>query len=718
MHEAVKKWSMGGRAPGRQEPEKHQCDTGGDRTAKEDQNISGVFGEFIMEEIIQQDTEQQREPMGPESRPETPEVFQKLVKHCTDLYDLFSKSEYREKKLKEITEARNVYDQKEEQRKTHFENASNLCLPLTTITVDNQEPRFVSALVGKSPIVNFTMEGMEKKDPGTLVVEDFFNKELQHNVKIENYTMGHIHQLLLEGTVFCIPEYSLDEKVVRDFVFDQNGNIVMKSVDVPVPVIDPMTGTPIIGPDMQPLMTVQKQETGEPEIQDQTIVEREGGKIEIVPFTDMFYADNLGTIDEWETADKIRGVNPTYAELMKKKDELGYQNIGPWLFEERSGKDITELDKTTITQSDLGKVITGKETIECIECHITYPIYRDDTKEEREQNDFTEERIIVTIALRSKTVIRLVLNRELVFTNTSLVKRSRLYPEHNLSCGTPVYGKLKSIQNGCSDMFNAIIDIAYVTMVPWFFFDQRAGLKGEVKLYPGKGVGVDNVQGIMIPQFRINPSQYIDFVNLFMSMWERVGNLSDWNMGVTNQAGGKKTASEVLAVIQEGNISHNYRANTMRDEFILILKTLYDLYYQFMPLDKKFIYQGQEIQIPRQAMKRDYKFNLSGSTDTANKMIERKTSEDLMGLFANDPLIDPIKPRERVLKTYEVDDLSEWINPMAKQLIDALVANPEIPQVVGQYLQKKAVMQAVQEEQSKGPGSIPSQVKAAAGGMQ
>jgi hypothetical protein len=673
----------------------------------------------MMEEIIQQDIEDSKPDLGPESRPETPQSLEKLVKHCLDLFSLFEGSEYRAGKLKELKEAREVYDQIEQKTDFPFKNASNQTLPLTAITVDNTEPRFVAALVGKDPIVNFTMEGMETKDPGLLIVEDFFNKELKHVARIENYTMTHIHQLLNEGTVFAIPQYCLEERVVRDYVFDQQGNVVMKMEDIPVPVMDPNTRMPAIHPMTgQPLMQVIQKPTGEPEMADQTIIEREGGKVEIVPFKDMFYADDLGTIEEWETADKIRRVNPTYAELMTKKGEMGYQNIGPWLLTEKGGKEKLTDDEA---------VVTGKETIECVECHVTYPINRDETKEEKEQVDFTEEKIIVTIAVKSQTIVRLVLNRDLLWSNTSIIKRCRLYPENGKSCGTPIYGKLKAVQNGCSDMFNAVINIAYVTMIPWFFHDQRAGLKGEVDLYPGKGVGVDNVQGILIPQFRINPNQYIDFVNLFMSMWERIGNISDWNMGITNQQGGKKTASEVLAVIQEGNISHNYRANTVRDEYILIIKTLYDLYYQHMPLDKTFVYEGKQVKIPRKLMKRDYKFNLSGSTDAANKMIERKTSDDLLMMFGQDPLINPLKPRENVLKNYGVQDTTEWIMPQAGQLIQALMGNPEIIQVVGKYLQDKAQIGAAVQgpqggqggpkrpgagEGSPGPGSLPQRVMA------
>lgn len=663
-----------------------------------------------MEEIIAtEDQNTETKALGPEERPEVPEYFTKLVKHCLEMYDQYKDSKYRKTKIDEIKEAREAYDQVDRKDlKSKMEDASCLNLPLTTITVDNQEPRFVAALVGKEPFINFNMSGMEKKDEGTILVEDFFNKELKETVKIENYCMNHIHMLLNEGTVFPIPEYTLEEKVVRDFKFDQNGNIVMKTVDVPAPVTDQI-GNALAGPDGSPLMQVIKQSTGEPDMEETTVIEREGGKIELVPFKDMFYADDLGTVEEWENGDKIRRVYPTYAELQRAKDKKGYMNIGPWLLKERTGKEITEEEKLQTTQD--GSIVTGKETIEAIECHITYPIYRDDTKEENEQSDFTEAKIIVTIALKSKVPIRLLLNRDVLWTDESMIKRNRLYPEYGRSCGTPVYGKLRSIQKGCSDMFNAVLDIAYICMLPWFFYDDKAGLKGEISLYAGKGVKVDNVQGILIPQFHINPAQYLEFVNIFMSMWERVGNLSDWNMGLTNQAGGKKTASEVLAVIQEGNISHNYRANTLREEFISIIKTLYDLYYQYMPLDKSFVFQGRQVQIPRKLMKRNYKFVLSGSTDSANKMIERKTSEDLLNMFGGDPLIDPVKPRENVLKNYGVDDPAEWINPDKNMLLQAFDQNPEIKQVVGAYLKDKMAIAA----QAK---SIPAQVQEAAGGMQ
>ena len=245
-------------------------------------------------------------------------------------------------------------------------------------------------------------------------------------------------------------------------------------------------------------------------------------------------------------------------------------------------------------------------------------------------------------------------------------------------------------------MFNAMVDIANLTMIPWFFFDAKAGLKGEVKLSIGKGIAVDNVQGILMGQFKNNPIQG-DPLDRLLTMWERVGSVGDWQVGRTNEQGGKKTATEVMAVLQEGNIRHNYQANTAKEEFLMIVRMLYDLYYQFMPLGKTFKYQGKDVRVPRKAMKRNWRFLLTGSTETANKLIGRKEKEDLMMQLGGDPLMNPVKIREDLLKAYDVENVEEYINPQINQLIKVFLANPEIIQVIKKYLMdKQQIATAVQ----------------------
>lgn len=595
------------------------------------------------------------------SRPEVKKVFEKIVKRCDDLHALYSKSEYRTAKIAESGKARQAYAQEEVAKSFPWEGSSNVCLPLTTITVDNLEPRIVAGLIGQEPYIQFEMTGMEKKDDVMVLLEDWFNKELKDRIKLENKSTALSHDLLLDGTVFPIATYTYDEKTVRDFVYD------------------PQSGQMAIGQD------------GTPQTQDVKKPAGEGGKIDFAPYDSILMPDNIGTQEEWEEADIIRMIYPAYTDLIDSSQKTGYINIGPWLLMERDRAQVLLESQATEAQKVDGIEITGKEVIECMECHIKYPIYQDEDLEENEQTDWTDEKIIITIAKTSGVPIRFMLQRAINFENKKIIKRIRLYPESGKSYGTSIYGKLKAIQVGASDLFNSIQDTLFITMIPWFFYTDKTGLKGQIELYPGKGVKVDSTEGLLFPKFSINANEYLAFLNLLMSLWERVGSIGDLQVGRPSDLAGKnKTATEIMAVIEEGNIKHNYQAKVTREEYIELLRTIYDLYYQNMPANKTFRQNGQDVPIPRQQMKRDMQFVLSGSTELANKLIDRKEKEQVLQMFGGDPFIDPVRVREDVLKSYKYSDAKEYIKPEFVQLSQALIQNPEIMQVIGKYLQTKA----------------------------
>lgn len=621
--------------------------------------------------------EQTKPDLGPDSVPDN-EEYKTLVDYCMDdLYGKLKDSSYRLAKIKEIEQSRKVYEQKEDESKKDFpfENASNITLPLDAITVDNLEPRIVAGLVGTKPTARFEMEGMEEQDDITRMIETWFNQELENNVKIETKAMSLVHGILLEGTVYSLPKYDREELIQKDFEFD------------------PQTGQIIIGED------------GKAVTKDISKTTYEGGKIEFIPFTDIICADDIGTIEEWEKADKVRIVRSTYGELMRVKNDIGYlpKKIGPWLLAEKDSGEKKE-DSQSPSQKIEGVKYTGKETITCGEFYITYQINKDEEAPESEQSDFTEDRILATIHLKTRTLIRICYLRELNFCNESLIKRNRMFPEEGRSYGTSMYGKIKSIQDGGSDFFNAILNIAYIVMLPWFFYEDSSGLRGKFKIIPGQGIPVDSVKGILFPNFNINPAAYLSFIEMFLGLWERLGSVSNPQIGRPSEE--KKTATEIMMVVQEGNIKFNYQAKTIKEEFISILKTLYDLYYQHMPYDAKFNYNGESVPVPRQMMKRNFKFMLTGSSEMANQMIQRKEAEDMLMISQNNPLLNPMTVLEDVLKSRGKTDLQRYINPQAKMLLEALIQNPEIPQVVGKYLQTK--IETEEEIGGKTSGGMPN----------
>jgi hypothetical protein len=235
---------------------------------------------------------------------------------------------------------------------------------------------------------------------------------------------------------------------------------------------------------------------------------------------------------------------------------------------------------------------------------------------------------------------------------------------------------MKSIQDGASGIFNRMNNVADIVLLPWYFYEAGAGIaKQKQKIMPGEGVEVEDVSKIMFPKWNIDVARYIDLFNIFISLWERLSAMSEPRTGKVSEK--QKTATEIMSVIEEGNIRFNYQSETFKEEFLDLIRTLYDLYYQFMPYEKTIMYGGRQIPLPRKDMRRPYKFRLTGSTEKANRLIERKENEDVFMQVNGDPIINQIKIREDWLKSYGRENIEDYITPEINQLIQAFIANPQ-----------------------------------------
>lgn len=578
-----------------------------------------------------------------EEKPED-KRHENLVKYCIDRYKEYKGSTYRKAMIALIIEAHEVYGQIEKKTNFPWPEASNEVLPFETITVDNLEPRLVAGLIGRDPIVAFKEVGgnMEEVDD---ILQKWWNDELKDVVKIEAVARNVVHTLLLEGTRFSIPKYDTNDEVRMDFEYGEDGKIILED------------GAAVI---------TEISESG-----------FEGGKDEQIPFSSMFIADDIDTSEKWEKADKIREIDYSYGELMEKRESAGFisKNIGTWLLPTKVQKKLQEEDKTP-SQIVAGVDLTGKETIKCIESHILYPIYNLDEDDEDKLELYKQEKCIVTVAIESKLCIQKMLLRDVNMNNESLIKRVRLFSEEGRSYGTPIHGKMKSIQKGASDIFNRMVNVADIVLLPWYFFESGAGLPSSTqKIMPGEGVEVEDVNKILFPKWNIDVGQYNVLFNTFISLWERLSAMSEPRTGKPSTQ--KKTATEIMSVIEEGNVRFNYQSETFKGEFLEIIRTLYDLYYQWMPYEKIILYGGKEIPLPRKQMRRPYKFRLTGSTEKANRLIERKENEDLLQMFMNDPIVQQVKIREDALKSYGRDNVEDYISPEINQLIQAYIAAPE-----------------------------------------
>jgi hypothetical protein len=649
-----------------------------------------------------------------------------LVRYCLDTIQTIKDSKYRQKTIDLIKKSNEAYDQVETPTTDPWEGASSIVLPLTTISCDNLEPRLVAGLVGKSPYVHFELENDQPKDEPLEILESFFNQELQDTVGIEGFAGEMVNQLMREGTVYTLPEYGLDEEIKRDFLFFEDAMNQIKEQIAPqlqeaqaqaqlVAQSDPQAAQSIMQEVQQQVQAmappqiggvVVDPQTGNPQFVDNKEIVFEGGKADIVPFTDILIPDD---VDDWESAPVFRRIRPTYAELMRDAEEKnGFikKNIGPWLCDQEGDYTLSN-DEQSPAQAIDGIKVHAKKTIPCYECYVSYIKRDDDQEDEKEVEDFNEQRLVVQIAEESKIILRIIPLIELNFKNEHLIKRIRLFPRKGKSYGTSIYGKIKSIQEGASKTFNTAINVADVTMIPWFLFTESTGIskyKDGIKLQAGKGIPVDSIEGLYFPKFSINPDQILKWIDLWVSFWERLISIGDLQVG---RSGTKDTtATETMAVIQEGNIKHNYQSSSVRIEFLSLIRTIYDLYYQHMPLSKAFLWNGKRVPIERIAMRRKVNFRLTGSTDLSNKLIERKEKETFYTLTANDPSINPVKKSEELVKAYGHTDMQEWIKPGIKTILDFIMQTPGAEELVMQTIkeaQKMAEQVTGQGGQQGGP---------------
>uniref|UniRef100_A0A6H1ZEU6 Putative structural protein n=1 Tax=viral metagenome TaxID=1070528 RepID=A0A6H1ZEU6_9ZZZZ len=634
--------------------------------------------------------------------------YKHLVEYCLELAGNIEDSAYRKKTIEEIKESIEAYDQVEKPTTDPWEGASAIQLPLTTISCDNLEPRIVSGLIGKKPYVAFEMENNQQKDEPTEILESWFNEELQDVVGIETFAGSLVNQLLKEGTVYPIPEYSLQEETVRDYVFfDEVMAEIQKQVGPKVQEaqqaaqmvaqIDPQQAQMIMAGVQQEIEAMKPPQiggvvvdpqTGDPQTKDTKTVLFEGGKAELIPFTDILIPDN---IDDWESAPIIRRIRPTYAEILRDaENKKGFirKNIGPWLCDQEGSYELSQDEQSPIQSVD-GVKVQSKKTIPCFECYVSYIQRKDDIEDEKELKSYDEQRVVVQIAEESKIVLRVIPLVELNFKNEHLIKRIRLFPRNGKSYGTSIYQKIKSIQKGASNTFNTAINVAEVTMIPWFLFTESTGLgkyRDGIKLSAGKGIPVDDINGLYFPKFSINPDQILKWIDLWVSFWERLISIGDLQVG---RSGSKDTtATETMAVIQEGNIKHNYQSVSIRADFLCLVRTIYDLYYQHMPLDKTFLWNGKKVPVSRSVMRRKLNFRLTGSTDSSNKLIERKEKETFYALTQNDLSINPVKKAEELVKAYGHTDTTEWVSPNIKGMVEMIMKTPGAEQLVMKAIQE------------------------------
>ncbi len=588
--------------------------------------MGSVYGLPFMPEALPPD-------QGPEKQA-MKDKLNKLALYVKSLYNAFDSSSTRRSILTLVKESRRAYYQESETTNWPWPGASNMIAPLTTMGVDEVEPRLVAAVIGREPYIKAKhILGTSTKEEAEQITK-FDNFILEHKIKVKELVPQIIHEQLIDGTVYPLLGWKKETKRARRLGQDPNSpNGIGKQI---------------------------------------VEVDISGPYVELVPMEYVWHADDIND-EDWEDANVIRYVgNLTIGEIERRSQkEDGWLLPDDWKKFAASSRTIKTIQQETEGVQDyIYHFEENQKPIEFLEAYIKYPLLD-------EQQD---ENLIVLVELNSFEVFRVREQIEVIDENIKPLRRMRFLKRRGISWGYPLYTLIAGIQLGVDAMWNRCINSADITMTPWGFIKRgMSGLqRNKIEVYPGNLVEVDNPEAVNFPNLTaFQPTQFVSLILQYISFFERTLNVSDFMQGRESQVAGKKgsTATGTLAILQEGKIKHEYRGGLTHNEFLAFFKNIHDLCVSNMSVEEHIKITGAPMM--KYSSTDEYLTTLSGSDLTSNRFIDRQETESFvatMGQFMS--MLNPMTLINDILNSYQKEG-QDYINPELNQIVMQFIQQEE-----------------------------------------
>ncbi len=588
-----------------------------------------------------------------------------LGKYIQDLWTRFDSSQTRADTLAAVKASRRAYEQTADKTSWPWPNASNMVAPLTTIAVDEVEPRIVAAIIGREPYIKARHHpGASTKDEAELVTQ-YDNYVLRQKIDVPELVRRAVHDVLLDGTVFPLLSYKRDTRRVKVTYFNpETGQVEKVEVDG---------------------RTQFRQEV-------QSRISYEGPSVELIPVDFVWLPDDVDD-DDWESQPVIRYVGNYNINELRRREASGEEG---WKLpsEDELKAMVSETKMKTVQQTEdkvadwYADLPVEQKPIECLEAYLDF-----DFLENGE-----EVPLIVLVSKSDFKVLRLREQIDVFDANIKPIRRLRVFQKSKISWGKPLYSVIAGIQNGTDAMWNRCINSADIVMTPWGFVKRgMSGMrKNRLMISPGVIFEVDDPDAYNFPNLSaFDPTRFVPLILQYLGFFEKSINITDFMQGRESELAGKKgsTATGTLAILQEGKVKHEYRGGRSRNQFLKLFVNIHDLVAANMPEEEMVAVVGQPIQ--KYVMSKDYSFELIGSDVVANRFIDRKENEDfVMTIGPFKELVNPMTLLKDILYSY---------NKRPDDYID-----PELNKVVMQFLQQREMMKQLQQM-----GLTPEAAKAA-----
>jgi hypothetical protein len=552
--------------------------------------------------------------------------LEKLSSYVRSLFEAFDSSATRAKILGLVKDSRRAYYQETEPTNFPWLNASNMIAPLTTMGVDEVEPRLVAAVIGRQPYIKAKNHlGTSTKQEAEQITK-FDNFILEHKVKVASLVPQLIHEELIDGTIYPMLSWETNTKRVRRNVQDPNARNGWSR-----------------------------------QIQDITM---NGPCVELVPVEFVWHEDNLND-EDWERANVIRYVgNITTGDIKRRSATEDGWMVPEDLDKYAASTTLKTTQQTTEGVQDyLHALQDNQRPIEFYEAYVKYDLFGDDQQ---------DENLIVLVEVNSFEIFRVREQIEVIDENIKPLRRMRFLKRRGISWGYPLYTLIAGIQLGVDAMWNRCINSADITMTPWGFI--KRGISGlrqnKIAIFPGNMIEVDNPDAINFPNLTaFQPTQFIPLILQYISFFERTLNVTDFMQGRESAQVGKKgsTATGTLAILQEGKIKFEYRGGLTHLEFLELFKNIHDLCVSNMSIEEHIKIVGAPI--VQYSNTEEYIFELVGSDLTSNRFVDRQETESfVMTMQPFITMLNPMTLVDDILLSYE-KDLQDYINPELNKLV-------------------------------------------------
>lgn len=249
------------------------------------------------------------------------------------------------------------------------------------------------------------------------------------------------------------------------------------------------------------------------------------------------------------------------------------------------------------------------------------------------------ESVVLTFHKPTKTILRAIYNP--IMTNRRPFVKAKFLEREGELRGHGIARRLYDMQEEITTIHRQQVDNSTIANTR-FFLGKRGAIRPNTRIWPGRFLMVgDPERDVKAIQLGDTYQSMHALSVEILAFSERASGVSDPFLGrESSVVGTRATATGTLAILQEGNRRFDLNVRDIRDALSSVGRFVLELNHQFRPKGYAYFVQGQDgmlteqmLELPREFIASRLAIELTASTATVNREIERQGYISLLGLL-------------------------------------------------------------------------------------